>query len=108
MYFAPELWLEIKNNVLDVHYAHGRYGDWHYLFRLEGNDLRLIGYDESNNHGPYIESKTSINFLTGKKVIRKNLSADEDADPKFEETWSSFNQAPIYLSKVKDLSDLSF
>ena len=21
--FAPELWLEIKNNVLDVHYAHG-------------------------------------------------------------------------------------
>ncbi len=108
VYFAPELWLEIKNNVLDVHYAHGRYGDWRYLFSLEGNDLRLIGYDESNNHGPYIESKTSINFLTGKKVIRKNLSADEEADPKFKETWSSFSQAPIYLSKIKDLSDLSF
>ncbi|USA46463.1 hypothetical protein NDN11_17565 [Acinetobacter sp. C26M] len=108
VYFPPDLWMEIKNNVLSVYYSHGRYGYWRYLFRLEGNDLRLIGYDDSSNHGPLIQSQTSINFLTGKKVIRKNMSEDEEADPRFKETWSKINQAPIYLSKVKDFNDLSF
>lgn len=108
VYFPPELWMEIKNNVLGVYYSHGRYGYWRYLFRLEGNDLRLIGYDDSSNHGPLIQSQTSINFLTGKKVIRKNMSEDEEAEPRFKETWSKINQAPIYLSKVKDFNDLSF
>ncbi|MCI3880051.1 hypothetical protein [Acinetobacter higginsii] len=108
VYFPPDLGLEIQNNLLSVYYAHGRYGYWRYLFRLEGNDLRLIGYDDSNNHGPLIQSQTSINFLTGKKVIRKNMSEDEEADPRFKETWSKINQAPIYLSKVKDFNDLSF
>lgn len=108
VYFPPELWMEIKNNLLSFYYSHGRYGYWRYLFRLEGNDLRMIGYDDSNNHGPLIESQTSINFLTGKKVIRKNMSEDEEADPRFKETWSKIDQAPIYLSKVKDFDDLSF
>jgi hypothetical protein len=57
VYFPPELWMEIKNNLLSVYYSHGRYGYWRYLFRLEGNDLRLIGYDDSSNHGPLIESQ---------------------------------------------------
>jgi len=108
VYFPPELRMEIKNNLLSVYYSHGRYGYWRYLFRLEGNDLRLIGYDDSSNHGPLIQSQTSINFLTGKKVIRKNMSEDEEAEPRFKETWSKINQAPIYLSKVKDFDDLSF
>ncbi|ENX44211.1 hypothetical protein [Acinetobacter sp. NIPH 2100] len=108
VYFPPELWMEIKNNLLSVYYSHGRYGYWSYLFRLEGSDLRLIGYDDSSNHGPLIQSQTSINFLTGKKVIRKNMSEDEEAEPRFKETWSKINQAPIYLSKVKDFDDLSF
>ncbi|WP_445405131.1 hypothetical protein [Acinetobacter vivianii] len=108
VYFPPELWMEIKNNLLSVYYSHGRYGYWRYLFRLEGSDLRLIGYDDSSNHGPLIQSQTSINFLTGKKVIRKNMSEDEEAEPRFKETWSKINQAPIYLSKVKDFNDLSF
>lgn len=108
VYFPPELWMEVKSNLLSVYYSHGRYGYWRYLFRLEGSDLRLIGYDDSNNHGPLIQSQTSINFLTGKKVIRKNMSEDEEADPRFKETWSKINQAPIYLSKVKDFDDLSF
>ncbi|WP_123776000.1 hypothetical protein [Acinetobacter sp. BIGb0102] len=108
VYFPPELWMEIKNNLLSVYYSHGRYGYWRYLFRLEGSDLRLIGYDDSSNHGPLIQSQTSINFLTGKKVIRKNMSEDEEADPRFKETWSKINQAPLYLSKVKDFDDLSF
>ncbi|MDO3666216.1 hypothetical protein [Acinetobacter higginsii] len=108
VYFPPDLWMEIKNNVLSVYYSHGRYGYWRYLFRLEGNDLRLIGYDDSSNHGPLIQSQTSINFLTGKKVVRDNLSQDPEENPRFKETWSKINQAPIYLSKVKDFDDLSF
>ncbi|MEF9994063.1 MAG: hypothetical protein RR771_06580 [Acinetobacter sp.] len=108
VYFAPELWIEIKNNLLNVHYGHGRYGYWRYLFRLEGNDLRLIGYDDSSNHGPYVESETSINFVTGKKVIRENLNQDPEDEPKFKETWSKLNQARIYLSKIQDFDDLSF
>lgn len=108
VYFPPELWMEIKNNLLRIYYSHGRYGYWSYLFRLEGNDLRLIGYDDSSNHGPLIQSETSINFLTGKKVVRDNLSQDPEEDPRFKETWSKINQAPIYLSKVKDFDDLSF
>lgn len=108
VYFPPDLWMEIKNNLLSVYYSHGRYGYWRYLFRLEGNDLRLIGYDDSSNHGPLIQSQTSINFLTGKKVVRDNLSQDPEDDPRFKETWSKINQAPIYLSKVKDFNDLSF
>ena len=108
VYFAPELWIEIKNNLLDVHYGHGRYGFWRYLFRLDGNDLHLIGYDDSSNHGPLIQSQTSINFLTAKKVIRENLNQDPEDEPKFKETWSKLNQAPIYLSKIKDFDDLSF
>ena len=108
VYFPPELWLEIQNNVLNISYAHGRYGYWRYRFRLEGNDLRLIGYDDSNNHGPIIESETSINFLTGKKVIRNNLNQDSEGDPRFKETWRKIKQPPIYLSKVRDFDDLSF
>ncbi|WP_033133721.1 hypothetical protein [Acinetobacter sp. MN12] len=108
VYFPPELWMEIKNNLLRVYYSHGRYGYWSYLFRLEGNDLRLIGYDDSSNHGPLIQSQTSINFLTGKKVVRDNLSQDPEEDPRFKETWSKIKQPPIYLSKVKDFNDLSF
>ncbi|MEB6480991.1 hypothetical protein [Acinetobacter vivianii] len=108
VYFPPELWMEIKNNLLSVYYSHGRYGYWCYLFRLEGSDLRLIGYDDSSNHGPLIQSQTSINFLTGKKVIRKNMSEDEEEEPRFKETWSKINQASLYLSKVKDFDDLSF
>lgn len=108
VYFAPELWVEIRKNLLDISYGHGRYGNWGYTFRVQDNDLRLIGYDDSSNHGPYIESQTSINFLTGKKVVRKNLAKDEEAEPTFKETWSRLNQAPIYLSKIKDFDDLSF
>jgi hypothetical protein len=36
------------------------------------------------------------------------MSEDEEADPRFKETWSKIDQAPIYLSKVKDFDDLSF
>ena len=108
VYFAPELWLEINKGLLNVHYGHGRYGYWNYSFRLQNQDLRLIGYDSSSNHGPYVESETSINFLTNKKVIRKNLNEDLDGDPKFKETWSKAKISPIYLSIIKDFDELNF
>lgn len=108
VYFAPELWFSIEKGVLHVGYAHGRYGYWGYSFRVQAQDLRLIGYDDSDNHGPYVKSETSINFLTGKKVIRDNLAEDEEAEPKFKETWSKINHAPIYLSKIIDFDELSF
>ena len=108
VYFAPELWLEINKGLLNVHYGHGRYGYWNYSFRLQNQDLRLIGYDSSSNHGPYVDSETSINFLTNKKVIRKNLNEDPDSDPKFKETWSKTKMSPIYLSTIKDFDELNF
>ena len=108
VYFPPELWIEIKKNLLHVHYGHGRYGYWDYIFRQENNDFRLIGYDSSNNHGPYIQSEKSINFLTAKKLIRENLEADDEKAPKFKEIWSKVNYAPIYLSKIKDFDELYF
>lgn len=108
VYYAPELWVEIGKNILSISYSHGRYGHWNYGFRLEGNDLRLIGYDDSNNHGPYVISETSINFLTGKKLIRENMSQDEETEPRFKEKWSKANYPPVYLSKIKNFDDLSF
>lgn len=109
VYFPPELWIEIKKGILDINYAHGRYGAWGYRFRLENNDMRLIGYDDSSNHGPYVESQTSINFLTGRKVYRKNMHEviDDDADPKFKETWTEIKTKSIFLSEIKDFDEFN-
>ena len=107
VYFAPELVPSIEKGLLKLHYAHGRYGYWAYQFRLEGHDMRLIGYDSSDNFGPYVNSETSVNFLTAKKLVRENLNKDPDSDPKFKETWSKVNFAPLYLSKIQDIDDLS-
>jgi len=108
VYFAPELVPSIEKGLLKLHYAHGRYGYWAYQFRLEGRDMRLIGYDSSDNFGPYVNSETSVNFLTAKKLVRENLNKDLDSDPKFKEIWSKVNIAPMYLSKIQDIDDLSF
>ena len=108
VYFAPELVPSIEKGLLKLHYAHGRYGYWAYQFRLEGRDMRLIGYDSSDNFGPYVNSETSVNFLTAKKLVRENLNKDLDSDPKFKEICSKVNIAPMYLSKIQDIDDLSF
>ncbi len=106
VYFPPELSVEINKNKLFIHYGHGRYGWWSYSFRLENNDMRLIGYENSSNYGPYVSSETSINLLTRKKLYRKNMNEVGDEDPHFKETWSKVNFAPIYLSKIKDFDEL--
>ena len=35
------------------------------------------------------------------------INKDPDSDPKFKETWSKVNVAPLYLSKIQDIDDLS-
>lgn len=48
--------------------------------------------------------------MTGRKVYRKNTNetVDDDADPKFKETWQSFDLEPIYLSQIKDFDEIDF
>lgn len=108
IYFPPELWVKIEKGLLNIHYGHGRYGYWDYLFRLQDQDMRLIGYDASSNHGSYIESEVSINFLTGRTIYRKNTNKDWEGDPKFKETVRKYPVKPMYLSKIKDFDEFDF
>ncbi|WP_420552263.1 hypothetical protein [Tenacibaculum aiptasiae] len=108
VYFSPELWIEIKNNKLYVHYGHGRYGYWKYTFRFQNSNLELIGYDSSSNRGPITITETSINFLTRKKLIKKNINKnDNDGEEKFKETWSNIEiENLIKLSEIKNFDEL--
>ena len=107
VYFAPELFIDVEKGRLKVNYGHGRYGYWNYTFRLQDQDLRLIGYDQSENHGPFTDYFTSINFLTQKKLVKENINMnDRDKPERFKETWSKINSAPIYLSQIKDFDEL--
>lgn len=109
VYFPPELFPTIEKNILKFNYGHGRYGNWSYTFRLEGQDLRLIGYDLSSNSGPYSDYQKSINFLTQKKLYRDNINKEDRDKPEvFKETWSKINISPIYLSKIRDFDQLYF
>ncbi len=74
VYYAPELLLSVEQGLLNVHYAHGRYGYWRYRFQLKQHDLQLVGYNNSDNFGPYINSQTSINYLTQRKLVRENIN----------------------------------
>lgn len=107
VYYAPELWLEIKNSKLYVHYAHGRYGYWEYTFRYQNADMELIGYDASNG-GAVTESTTSINFSTKKRVDKVNINFNkEDADEVFKETWKDIKIGKLLrLSEIKDFDEL--
>lgn len=108
VYFAPELSFEIKNAKLYINYGHGRYGYWQYTFRYQNSDLELIGYDASNNHGPVVESQTSINFLTGKKIVDHNTNDNADSGEEvFEKTVTKMNKSKlIKLSEIKDFDEL--
>lgn len=108
VYFPPELVVEINKNKLYVHYAHGRYGYWRYTFRFNINDFELIGYDASNNFGPIVNSETSINFLTKKKLEKVNVNERaESGEEVFESTWTvvKINKL-LKLSEIKDFDEL--
>ena len=108
VYFAPELFIAIKNGKLLVSYGHGRYGYWSYTFRYQNADLDLIGYDESSNRGPVIRSMTSINFLTKKKQVKVNMNQDgADEEEVFKETWKNIKiNRLVKLSEIKDFNEL--
>lgn len=111
-YYAPELSVEIKNRNIYIHYAHGRNGYWKYTFRLKKSDFELIGYNSSNNDGGTVNSFTSINFLTKKKLVKFNTNQngeiDESMDEIFEEKIENIKNNTIYrLSEIKDFDELS-
>lgn len=108
VYFAPELSIEIKKGNLYANYGHGRYGYWKYAFRYQNSDFELIGYDQSNNSGPVIESQTSINFLRKKKQEKVNTNQNaEGSDEVFKETWKKIVvNKMIKLSEIKDFDEL--
>jgi len=108
VYFAPELWIEVENGNLRVHYGHGRYGDWRYVFRFQDGSFKLIGYDESSNYGPIVNKETSINFLTKKKLVRENVNENDDGgDAVFVENWSDIEiENLIELSEIEDFYEL--
>ncbi|MEO8239528.1 MAG: hypothetical protein ABI576_15605 [Flavobacterium sp.] len=107
VYFAPELDVSIEKGKLYVHYGHGRYGYWSYTFRFQNNDFELIGYDSSSNTGPVVNSETSINFLTKKKVTKINTNEEaESGDEIFEEKKENIKTKLIKLSEIKDFDEL--
>jgi hypothetical protein len=108
VYFAPDLWIEIKNEKLYVHYGHGRYGYWEYTFRFQNSNFELIGYDSSSNRGPLTERVTSINFLTKKKLTKENTNENaEGGDEIFKETWNNIEiKNLIKLSEIKDFDEI--
>ncbi len=108
VYFAPELSVSTEKGNLHIQYDHGRYGDWEYVFRFSNSDFNLIGYDASSNYGPIINSKTSINFLTRKKLEKVNVNENaEGGDEIFEDTWSNITVKSMKkLSSIKDFDQL--
>lgn len=114
VYYPPELSIDGKGNKLMFHYGHGRYGYFSYTFDYRTvnrqKDFYLIGYDSSSNHGPYVKSTISINFLTRKIRHQNNQETDWDSDtPRFKTTWRSFDKQPlIKLSDIKDIENIDF
>ncbi|MDR7209146.1 hypothetical protein [Flavobacterium piscis] len=108
VYFAPDLEVSIEKGKLYVHYGHGRYGYWSYTFRFKNNDFELIGYDSTEHNGPVVNSETSINFLTKKKVTKTNTNENaESGDEVFEEKIEKIKvDKLIQLSEIKDFDEL--
>lgn len=108
VYYAPELSVEIKKGNLYIDYAHGRYGYWGFTFRFQNSDFELIGYDESDDHGPVINSETSINFSTKKKRLKVNTNENADSGEEvFKTTSKKINiDRLIKLSEIKDFDEV--
>jgi hypothetical protein len=108
VYVAPELSIEINKGNLDVHYGHGRYGYWKYTFRFQKSGFELIGYFESDSHGPVIDSETSINFSTKIKQVKVNTNENDDSGEEIFKTTSKKIKADglIKLSHIKDFDKL--
>jgi hypothetical protein len=110
VYYVPELYVDIEKGNLTVHFGHGRYGYWKYTFRFQNSDFELIGYDQSEDRGPIVESVMSINFLSQKKQEKVNTNTNENAEggeEVFKETWKKiYVNRLIKLSEIKDFDEL--
>ena len=108
VYMPPELSIDIENEKLKIHYSHGRYGYWQYTFKYDKNDFKLIAFESSENHGPVVQQRTTIDFLTGKKLIAKNTSENTEAgDEVFKENWSTIDTDNlIKLSEIENFDKL--
>ena len=108
VYYAPELSLEINKNTLVLHYAHGRYGYWQYIFRYQNNDFELIGFNQSSDRGPVTLSITDINFSTRTMVKKVNInSEDDEAEEEFKVTKTKIKRKNlIKLSEITDFDEL--
>jgi hypothetical protein len=108
VYFAPELGVEIKKSKLYINYGHGRYGYWAYMFRYQNSDFELIGYSSSDNHGPVVDSETSINFSSKDKIVKENTNPEaEGGDEVFETTKTKLSINKLFkLSEIKDFDQL--
>ncbi|WP_448907280.1 hypothetical protein [Hoylesella shahii] len=108
VYYAPELSLEINKNTLVLHYAHGRYGYWQYIFRYQNNDFELIGYYGSSNRGPIVLYITDVNFSTRTCVYKENINADDDeAEEEFKVKTIKFKRKNlIKLTEITDFDEL--
>lgn len=107
IYFPPQLSIGVQQGNLHIYYDHGRYGNWRYTLRYHNSDFELIGYDESDNEGPVVNSETSINFLTKRKKVKTNVNrASEGGDEVFEESWSDVKTGRLQkLSEIKNFED---
>ena len=109
-YIPPELVIQIKNEKLYVHYGHGRYGYWDYTFRFQNSNFELIGYDQTDMRGPSIIQQISLNFLSKKKLVRKNTyqpKNEGDIKEVFDEKWTDIKiEALIKLSEIDDFDKL--
>ncbi len=106
-YFPPDLVLTIRNGNLYVEYAHGRYGYWQYIFRYQNSDFELIGYFVSKG-APVIESETSINFSTKRKLERiKAIQHEIDVFDMFNSKWTTIKMGTyLRLSEIPDFDVL--
>jgi hypothetical protein len=107
VYFPPELTASVEKGALVLHYSHGRYGYWRYTFRYQQGDFALIGYDRSEDHGPVVETFTSVNLSTGRKLKKVNMNSDAQVgEERFVEHWSRIVvPKPIRLADIADLDD---
>ncbi len=108
-YYAPQLDIECKNGRLSIAYRHGRYGYEEHIFRYQNRDFELIEYNSSSNQGPVLLSETSINFLTGKYLYKKNINevSKSEADEIFEETRKNIEvKELIRLSELRNFDEL--
>ncbi len=107
--------IEIKKRIVSISLNYWySCGSWYVnqdtsKFRLEKARLRLIGQEGWSFHrASGLGSRTSVNFLTGRKKQMDNVAdigpepelADGEELPKPVTKWSSVNRGPFYLDAM--------